>query len=113
MRPFLHYVPTGRSREKAASGDAAVIHRRVEITVDREVISLLHTPSAEVIGWCEGCGREVAMLNAEVAAMASGRTPREIYRWLEENKLHFEESATGAVRICSESLKTVARKELP
>jgi hypothetical protein len=53
------------------------------------------------------------MLSADAAAAATRTSPREIYRLLDENKLHFQESPGGTVFICSESLKRPPEKELP
>jgi len=106
MRPSLHNVPATQAAGKHA-GEPALVHRRVEITFEREVLSVLHQPSQEFTGLCVECGRDVLKLTAEAAAAAGGTTPREIYRWLDEHKLHFDESPTGQVFICSESLKAV------
>jgi hypothetical protein len=53
------------------------------------------------------------MLSPDAAAAATHASPREIYRLLDENKLHFQESPGGTVFICSESLKRAPEKELP
>jgi hypothetical protein len=109
MRPSLHNLPP--------EGDDAVktrvLHRRVEITVEREVVSVEYVPTANVMAWCEQCGKDVLMLTAEAAAVEVKTSPREIYRWLDESKLHFQESPGGTVFVCSESLKRPPRKELP
>jgi predicted flavoprotein YhiN len=83
------------------------MHRRVEITCEREVLSVLHDPALSITGLCVQCGRDVVKFTPELAAATSGYTPREIYRWLEEQKLHFDELTTGQVFVCSESLKTL------
>ncbi len=87
--------------------------RRVEITVEREVMSVSYEPASGVTGWCEGCRRDVLLLTAEAAAMTTGISARELYRRLDENRIHFREFPSGAVLICSESLKTLPSKELP
>jgi hypothetical protein len=109
MTPLLHNVPP----EGEDAVNRTVTHRRVEITVEREVVSLVYQPAVNITGWCERCGKDVMMLTAEAAAATRSTSPREIYRWLDENKLHFQESPTGAVLICSESLRTAPAKELP
>jgi len=108
MRPLLHNVPAGQPAGKH-SGDPSLVHRRVEITYEREVLSVLHQPAQEFTGLCLECGREVLKLTAEGAAAASGTTPREIYRWLDEHKLHFDESPTGQVFVCFDSLKALTQ----
>lgn len=89
------------------------VHRRVEITVEREVLSVVYQPAPNITGRCEQCGKDVLLLSADAAAATRNISPREIYRWIDENKVHFQESPTGTVFICSESLKTAATKELP
>lgn len=84
---------------------ATVVHRRVEITVEREVVSVVYQPAANITGRCEQCGKDVLLMSADAAAAARNISTREIYRWLDENKLHFQESPAGTVSICSESLK--------
>jgi hypothetical protein len=102
MRPSLHNVSAGQAAGKVDQ-EPTLIHRRVEITVEREVISVFHQ-SSSFAGLCVQCGRDVLKLTPESAAAASGITPREIYRWIDEQKLHFDELPTGQVFVCSESL---------
>jgi hypothetical protein len=109
MGPLSDNVPP--EANKAFS--QTVTHRRVEITVEREVVSVLYQPVANITGRCEQCGTDVLLLSAEAAAAAAGTSPREIYRWLDENKVHFQESPNGTVFVCSESLNTAPNKELP
>jgi hypothetical protein len=109
MRPLFHNVPPDGDE----APNATIVHRRIEITVEREVASIVYQPPANVIGRCEQCGKDVLMLSADAAAAATRTSPREIYRLLDENKLHFQESPGGTVFICSESLKRPPEKELP
>jgi hypothetical protein len=100
MRPLIDNVPPDADKPM----NPAVVHRRVEITVEREIVSVVYQPAASITGHCEQCGKDVLLLSADAAAAAQGVSPREIYRWLDENKLHFQESPAGTVFICSESL---------
>jgi hypothetical protein len=109
MSPSLHDPPP----EGSESFKSNVVHRRVEITVEREIVSVVYQPAANITGRCEQCGRDVLLLSADAAAAAQNISTREIYRWLDENKLHFQESQGGTVFICSESLKRAPEKELP
>jgi hypothetical protein len=109
MSPLLHNL----SPDGDEAANATTIHRRIEITVEREVVSVEYLPAANVTGWCQQCGKNVLMLTAEAAALAHGTSPREIYRRLDDNKLHFHESPSGTVFICSESLNLAPNKELP
>jgi hypothetical protein len=56
---------------------------------------------------------DVLMLTPEAAAIATGRSPREVYRWVESGQLHFQELPTGKIYICSVSLKPFQRDSLP
>jgi hypothetical protein len=109
MEPLLHNVPP----EETADLNPRVVRRRVEITVEREVLSVVYQPAASIVGHCVRCGGDVLLLSAETAATAHGVSPREIYRWMDEKDLHINEFQGGPVYICSESLKTVPAKELP
>jgi hypothetical protein len=83
--------------------DGATVTRRVEITVEREVLSVAYQPAAGVVGRCEQCGRDVLLLSPEAAAATRGVTTREIYRRLEEKELHFQELESGTILLCSAS----------
>jgi hypothetical protein len=109
MKPLSDNVPP----DGTEAFDPTVIRRRVEITVERETVSMVYQPAANIHGRCEQCGKDVLLLSAEAAAAAASTSPREIYRWLDENKLHFQESPGGTVFICSESLNPAPNKELP
>jgi hypothetical protein len=85
--------------------NSTVVRRRVEITVERETVSVVYQSAANLTGRCERCGKDVLLLTAEAAAAAQNVSTREIYRWVDANKLHFQESSGGTVFICSESLK--------
>jgi hypothetical protein len=103
MRSSLHNVPAGKTNQ-----EPTLVHRRVEITVEREVVSVVHQTAPNFISLCRECGREVLKLTPESAAAATGTSPREVYRWLDEGNVHFEESESGQVFVCSESLKGFA-----
>jgi hypothetical protein len=47
------------------------------------------------------------MLPVETAAAVTGFTPRMLYRWVEQETLHFIESPDGTVLLCAESFKTL------
>jgi hypothetical protein len=109
MEPLLHNV----TPEETESLNANVIRRRVEIIVEREVLSVVYQPAASIVGHCARCGEDVLLLSAETAAAAHGVSPREIYRWLDEKDLHFQELQSGTIFLCSKSLKAVTDRELP
>jgi hypothetical protein len=87
-----------------------IVTRSVQITVEREVLSvLLHQPGGSFAGLCAECGREVMLLTVATAAQLTGATPRAIYRWVENAAMHFQEDAAGNVFVCSESLPRAGR----
>ncbi len=73
------------------------------------MLSVSAQAGGNVAGRCEECNREVALLTPETAALVSQTTPREIYRWLDQRKIHFQELANGHVLICSDSLKEMEK----
>jgi hypothetical protein len=75
--------------------------------VERQVVSVLRPNRQAMVLHCERCGARVEMLPVESAAAITGKTPRMLYRWMEEDKLHFTESPDGKVLLCAESLKTL------
>ncbi len=84
-------------------------YRRTELRVEREQFTVHYQPGASYSGRCSRCGREVVMLTAEAAAVTVGATRREVYRWVEQDALHFLETATGEVFLCSVSLERLRR----
>jgi hypothetical protein len=94
-------------RRKPKDEDPGLPPRRIVISIERETVHILYPPGVAFTGPCAQCGHEVLMLVADAAAAVIGATPRDIYRWLEARKLHFQESPSGRVHICSESLCTL------
>ena len=112
MKMLSRNGPVVEPARKEISGpvteNGRIVTRSVQITVEREVLSvLLHQPGVSFAGLCEACAGEVMLLTVETAAQMAGVTPRAIYRWVESADLHFQEDSTGAVFICSESLKSL------
>jgi hypothetical protein len=103
LKIFSH---TGRCKPK--DEDPGLPLRRTAILIERETVHILYAPGVAFTGPCAQCGHEVLMLVADAGAAAIGATPRDIYRWLETRELHFQESPTGRVHICSESLRMLA-----
>jgi hypothetical protein len=82
--------------------------RHIEISVEHEVVSIRSQMGQGQAALCEECGHQVNMLSPQAAAEFAGTTPRKIYRWIEERKIHFVESASGKILVCSESLASVS-----
>jgi hypothetical protein len=82
--------------------------RRTEITVE-EHIRIVRRAGVSAQIACADCSGEVLMVTPEDAALAVGVTARVIYRWLEEKKIHFRESAAGTLVVCPRSVLEQAR----
>ena len=80
--------------------------RHIEISVEREEVSV-HANRHGVLLYCEKCSAKAVMLPVETAATITGIAPRWLYRWLEDEKLHFIEPPDGTVLLCAESLKAM------
>ena len=80
--------------------------RHIEISVEHQEISIRSNRNG-VLLHCEKCNTKVVMLPVEAAASITGFTQRALYRWAEEDRVHFIEQPDGAVLLCSESLKTL------
>jgi len=81
--------------------------RHIEISVERQEVSILRPGRQGILLHCQKCGTKAVMLPVETAAAVTGITPRVLYRWLDEEKLHFIESPDGTVLLCAESFKTL------
>ncbi len=80
------------------------LRRRVEITIQRRELSVTQGGPLPVTERCDICDCEVHMLPVELAAKAAGVSPRTMYRWVEQGKVHFRELADGVVLVCENSL---------
>jgi len=75
--------------------------------VERKEVSVPLPNRPGVLLHCPKCGTKAVMLPVEAAAAVTGITQRTLYRWMEEEKLHFIESPDGTVLVCAESFKTL------
>jgi hypothetical protein len=80
--------------------------RHIEISMERQEVSLRQDRHG-ILLHCEKCGTKVVMLPVETAAAITGATPRMLYRWMDEEKLHFIESSDGTALLCAESFKSL------
>lgn len=78
--------------------------RRTEITVEREVVSMRFDAESGFQGFCPECGIPMLMITAEAAAVTIGATTRHVYRWIEENRFHVQESRSGGTFLCTASV---------
>ena len=82
--------------------------RRTEITLEQH-IRIVRRASHSPQVCCPECGGETWMLTPDEAALAVGVSSRTIYRWIEEAKIHFRESASGSLVVCPRSVLEQAR----
>lgn len=80
------------------------LRRRVEITIQRRELTMSLSGQAPLSERCPACNCEVNMLPVEVAAKASGASPRMLYRWIEQERVHYRELSDGTVLVCENSL---------
>ena len=78
--------------------------KRTEITIETDRIVVLSRRKVSVVSWCRECNRRVKMVTADEAASIAGVTSRTIYRWVDSEKLHFNETSQGSLLICCESI---------
>ena len=70
------------------------------ITVETHKLTIVRQLHEPIFLWCEQCAAQVEMIAPEFAATILGVKVREIYRRIEQGKLHFFETETGEVFIC-------------
>lgn len=80
--------------------------RRTEITIETERTFVIRSARTQSRAWCGRCGRMIPMVTADEAARLARVTSRTIYRWVEANRIHFNEMADGRMLICPDSLPT-------
>ena len=59
-------------------------------------------PSMHAPTYCTVCGS--GLLPLEKAARLCQRSPRQLYRWVEEDLLHYRELADGSILVCGQAL---------
>jgi hypothetical protein len=87
------------------AGDCLRKRKRTEVTIQTREVILLHPAGlSRSLAWCPACRRETQFAIPELAAALSGVTQRTIYRWVEDEKVHFRETPAGVLLVCAESL---------
>jgi len=81
------------------------LKRRTEVTIETQRRLIIRAGRKKLTrGWCAGCGRNARMVTVEEAALLSGFTMRQIFRQVEEDRIHFVEAPYGFL-ICLDSLR--------
>ena len=76
--------------------------RRLEVTVETDRIMVTRGGRSQM--WCPVCQAEAQMIPVDEAAILQHVNSRTIFRWVDERRLHFVETANGLLRICLNSL---------
>lgn len=77
--------------------------RKTEISLEIEEAVAIRAERV-LIARCPQCNKPMRMVAATEAAIIAGLSAREIYRFVEEGRLHFIEDRTGSVFVCIASL---------
>jgi hypothetical protein len=89
-----------------------LLKRTVRITVTHErIVSLRGGGDELAAAWCPRCAATVTMLTPHQAASVAGVGTRDIFRWLESDRLHFIETTSLSPLVCLESLPSGATRE--
>jgi len=72
-----------------------------QVTIETQRITVVRPLRQPVITWCDECGARVEMFFVDCAAHLLGLTPREIYRRVESDAIHFLEADDGTLLICT------------
>ena len=78
--------------------------RTAKLTFETERVLVIRGHRGPPQLLCEACGETIHFLTAPEAAALAGTGQRTIYRMVEAGKLHFIETADGALLICCNSL---------
>ena len=78
--------------------------KRTEITVETdEIVIIRSTQSARLI-LCPECAIPVVMITPEQAAALTCTNTREIYRRVEEGRVHYAETIEASLMVCPTSV---------
>jgi hypothetical protein len=77
--------------------------RKTEINLEIEEAIGIRTRRV-ITAKCPGCRRQVRMVSASEAAIIARLSAREIYRLVEDGRLHFIEDNSGLLFVCFASL---------
>lgn len=83
------------------------IKRRTEITIETERILAMTNANLTIYADCASCAKRVQFLKTDDAAKVSGKSSRQIFRLVENERLHFQETPEGSLLICAASLNGV------
>jgi hypothetical protein len=88
------------------------VKQKIRITVTHENYVSLRGAGALGAAWCPRCAAVVTMLTPDQAAALADVGTRQIFRWLESDRLHFVETGSTSPLVCLASLPTAASCEV-
>jgi hypothetical protein len=77
---------------------------RTEILVETHEVMVIRRRSQAVKPHCLICGEEITMLSLDEATAIFGLSTLELCRLVNENKIHFTETAIRVLLVCPDSL---------
>lgn len=77
--------------------------KRIEITVETCRL-VIHRGANQASVWCAKCSSSVQSVTPREVAVLAGVNTRTVYRWVEAEQLHFNETAEQSPLICLNSL---------
>ena len=77
--------------------------KRTEITIETDRMFYISSPRI-VLSWCAACDAQVEMVPVDEAAILRRVDSRTIFRWVEAERVHSNETANGLLMICLNSL---------
>lgn len=81
-------------------------------TETHEIFIVRRNGRNTVKGNCGECGREVGMLTIDAAVTLTGIRSLELFRMLEDGRVHYVESMEGHLLICEPSLMHMAASDV-
>lgn len=88
-----------------------MVTKRTEITIETARVTVISKPK-RMTGWCGDCRQEVDWVTIDDAARLAGSSSREVFRMIEANDFHAEETGERILMICAVSLMSSRRVSL-
>lgn len=79
-------------------------NKRTVINFEAREFWLVHKTQDEGRSFCDVCDTETDWLTPEQIIVVTGINAREVFRRVENGKLHFKENTEGFLFICAQSL---------
>jgi hypothetical protein len=80
--------------------------KRIQVTTEtRETLVIRKKGGGKVYGHCRYCGKEVEYLPIDTVVGLTGIPARELFRLVEDEQVHSQETKAGFLLLCSNSIK--------